>query len=84
MINLIYTILCIVSICIGFFYGYKLGKNEEIEKPTERIKEIVENHKEKKQEKRNAEQERKEVEKLNNILQNIDSYDGTNRNQREV
>lgn len=84
MLQLIYTILCIICLCMGFIYGYKIGRNEKIEKPIEKMKEIVTKFKEQKEEKRIAQEQTDEMKKFNNILQNIDRYDGTARNQKEV
>ena len=50
MINLIYTILCIVCLCAGFFIGHKTSDNKPIIKmsmpnPIKEIKNKVENKK---------------------------------------
>lgn len=79
MINLIYTILCISCLCMGFFVGFKIGKGKEEEiklpsiNPVEKIREI-----------RNKKEENKELDRLNQALENLDNYDGTGHNQKEV
>ena len=77
MINLVYTILCIACLIIGFFLGSK--KEEPINKinPIKTIKEKVETHQ--------AEKEiQEQLEELNKIANNIEKYDGTAEGQEEV
>ncbi|MCI8587931.1 MAG: hypothetical protein HFJ49_04910, partial [Clostridia bacterium] len=50
MINLIYTILCIICLCVGFFVGYKLQKKQTtketaIPNPIKTVKEKMQNKK---------------------------------------
>jgi hypothetical protein len=77
--DIIYTVLCIACLCVGFFVGYKINKPKEV-KPVEKPK-----TKAKKIENLAAEEEfKKSVEKWSTILDNINNYDGTSNNQREV
>lgn len=77
--DIIYTVLCIACLCVGFFVGYKINKPKEVklvEKPKAKAKKI---------ENTAAEEEfKKSVEKWSTILDNINNYDGTSNNQREV
>ena len=78
MFNLIYTILCILCLCIGFYFGFRIGKEKEI--PKVKIKapsQIIKEHKANKE-------EEKEMNRLNTILNNIDNYNGTSDYQQEV
>ena len=81
MINLIYTTLCIISLCIGFFVGYKIGKGEKIEvsvpNPVKTVKEKIEN-------KKQNDILNEKLEELNKIYYNIEHYDGTSNGQKEV
>lgn len=48
MINLVYVIMPIVAMMIGFYFGYRIGKDKEIPEvtiktPTEIVEEIKEN-----------------------------------------
>lgn len=71
--NLIYTIMPIVSLMVGFYFGYKIGKDHEIPKVEVKTPgKIIEEHKEKKKEK-------KETEELEQYLSNIDNFP---RNQK--
>ncbi len=81
MINLIYTILCILCLGMGFYFGYKIGKNEKIESPVKKVKEVKEKVKKDKKEEQEAKKIEKEIEKFNTVLENIASYPD---NQKEV
>ena len=48
MINLIYVIMPIIAMMVGFYFGYRIGKDKEIPEvtiktPTEIVEEIKEN-----------------------------------------
>ena len=68
------NVLCFV---IGAKVGQKVTKGEEIKLPTVNPLEAYKKHEQKK----NAEMAQN---RINTILQNIDSYDGTSRNQTDV
>lgn len=77
MINLIYTVLCIMCLVIGFFLGLK--KEETIKKiqPIKSIKEKIEEH-------QTDKEIQEQLEELNKIANNIEKYDGTAEGQEEV
>lgn len=82
MINLIYTILCIACLCIGFFAGQRTMKNNnttdiKIENPIKKAKEKIEETKINKE-------IQEQLEEFNKILDNIENYDGTSKNQKEL
>lgn len=81
MINLIYTILCISCLCIGFFAGRKDIKNNDVDfkisNPVKHIKEKIESEKYDKE-------VQEQLDELNKIAENIENYDGTPRNQKEL
>ena len=83
MINLIYTILCIACLCVGFFVGYKTSNpNKTISKvsmqnPIKTVKEKIENKKE-------QEAIQEQLDELNRIYENIENYDGSNKGQKEL
>lgn len=79
MISILYAILCVVCLCIGFFSGYNLNheKKIEVKSPIEEIKKKHEEHK-------YTEQRKEEVQQFNDILENIENYDGTGNNQKEL
>lgn len=83
MINLIYTILCIACLCIGFFVGYKIASLNKITgkvsipHPIKTVKEKIENKKE-------QEAIQEQLDELNRIYENIENYDGSNKGQKEL
>lgn len=86
IVNLIQNILTILCLCIGFLFGFKLGKlihNNNDNMPI--IKGI--DIKEKKKNKVSKEEERKyqeEKTKFEQIWENINNYNGDANNQRKV
>lgn len=81
MINLIYTILCILCLCIGFFVGYKMPKYEQtklkIPNPIKEIKNKIEDKKE-------QEKLQEQIDEINLIYENLENYDGTAESQKEL
>ena len=75
MINLIYTVLPIITLIVGFYFGFHIGKDKEI--PKVEIKtpvEIVEEHKEKKKERARKTKQKQDEEELEAYLGNLDRY----------
>ena len=70
MINLIYTILPVVCLITGFYFGFKIGKTLELpsipEKVKHPIKTIIEES------------------ELNKALKNLDNFDGTSESQEDI
>ena len=82
MINLIYSIFSILCLCIGFYFGWNLANKKELPeinpiKVTEKVHSEVVNLRKKK------EQENK-INTLNDIMNNINNYDGTGLNQKPI
>ena len=85
MINIVYTVLCIICLCLGFFVGYLINKPKKEEKkvivkkmkPVEKFKKHREN-------KEYENMVKEEMERYSTILDNINNYDGSSNNQREV
>lgn len=83
MINLIYTILCIACLCMGFFVGYRMPResksvnNVPLTNPIKAVKKKIED-------KKAQEEIQEQLEELNKIYQNIENYDGTENNQKEL
>lgn len=75
MINVIYTILPVISMIIGFYFGYRLGKDKEIpqieiKNPVEIVEDIMEKH------------ESKEFNNdLEDFMTNLDNYPN---NQKKI
>ena len=70
-------ILCIVCFWLGAKVGQTVSKGEEIKLPTVNPLKAYREHEAKKE----AEMEQ---DRINTIMQNIESYDGTGNGQREV
>ena len=66
LINLIYTILPIITMIIGFYFGFKIKKTDELPKVKTPVQ-IFEEHQEKVKIK-------EEASKLDAYLENIDNY----------
>ncbi len=83
MINLIYTILCIACLCVGFFVGYKTANGNRtankvsIPNPIKTVKEKIEDKKE-------QQEIQEQLEELNKIYGNLENYDGSNKGQKEL
>ena len=83
MINLIYTILCIACLCIGFFVGHKTaGEYKTVSKVS--IQNPIKTVKEKMQNKKEQETIQEQLDELNRIYENIENYDGSNKGQKEL
>ena len=71
MINLIYTILPIITLIVGFYFGYRIGKDKEIPKvELNPVKAIVKNV----EDKREREQAKKDEQEINDYLSNLDNF----------
>lgn len=73
------ALVCVCCFIIGAKVGQKVSRGEEISLPNP-----VEHWQEKHTQKEARKEAQREAEKVNAILQNIDSYDGTGANQKEV
>ena len=71
--QIIYSITTVLCLCIGFYFGYKIGKNNEL--PV-----LIKSRKQIKEEKK----EEKEINKLEKALNNLNRYDGTSKGQEEI
>lgn len=69
MINVILYITPIITLIVGFYFGFKIGKEKEIPEinPVKVVKENIEQAKEEKETK-------KEREILEQYMENIDNY----------
>lgn len=77
MISILYAIVCMSSLCLGFYFGFKIARQEPINSPVEVVKKKIE-------EKKEQEIYDEQIETFNNILHNINNYDGTSKNQKEI
>ena len=70
-------ILCIVSFVMGAKVGQTVAKGEKIEAPTVNPFKLYKEHK-------SRERAEEEMKKIDTILQNIETYDGTSNGQKDV
>lgn len=72
--NMVYAVLLFFALVKGIEIGMRIKKEE---KPVKTIKEVFKE----KSEKKELEENQK---KLNTIISNIESYDGTAKNQKDI
>lgn len=77
MTNLINTILPIVCLSAGFYFGFKIGKTSEIPKVPKEFRHPIKTMQETKR-------EEKVEEELNKAIRNLDNYDGTSLSQEDI
>ena len=77
------AIIYLVFIIAGFIMGRMTKPAEKEEAPSE-IKKIITNPLQTYREHKEKQEERKEMEYYETIMQNIESYDGTGANQKDV
>lgn len=70
---ILYSITTALCLCIGFYFGFKLGRTNELPK-------IIKTKQEKKQQ---EEQEKKKSE-LEKALNNLNRYNGSSKGQEEI
>lgn len=81
LLALVVGTLCIVCFFVGAKVGQTVSRGETIEVPELNPVKIVRESRERRQE---AQERRKEERRLDVILQNIESYDGTGLGQKDV
>ena len=84
MINLIQTILSILCLCIGFYFGFKIAKTKELPKVeinpikvADKIDTEIQTIKKKKEQK-------KSLNELNLAMQNMERFDGSSSGQKPI
>ena len=70
--QILYSITTALCLCIGFYFGFKIGRTNELPKM-----------KTKKEKKQQEEQEKKKSE-LEKALNNLNRYNGSSKGQEEI
>ena len=70
--QILYSIVTALCLCIGFYFGFKIGRTNELPKIKSRKQIKKEN------------EEEKEKTLLEKALSNLDKYDGTSKGQEEI
>ena len=71
--QIIYSITTALCLCIGFYFGFKIGRTNELPKLIKSRKQIKE-----------EQQEEKEINKLEKALNNLNKYTGTSKGQEDI
>ena len=71
--TILYSIIPALCLCIGFYFGFKFGKTNELP-----------NIKQETKESKIKKESLKEIEKMNRVLGNIDRYNGSSEGQEEI
>ena len=72
--QLLYSIITVLCLCIGFYFGFKIGKTDELPKI------IIKSKKEKQEEKELT----KELNILEKSINNLNRYGGTSEGQEDI
>ena len=70
--QILYSITTALCLCIGFYFGFKLGRTNELPRFKTRT------------ERKQVQEEKEEADVLNKILKNLDRYDGSSKGQEEI
>lgn len=71
--QILYSIITALCLCIGFYFGFRLGRTNELPKLI-RTKEQLKKEK----------QEEKEISRLERELKNLNNYTGTSKGQEDI
>ena len=70
--QILYSIVTALCLCIGFYFGFKLGRTNELPRFKTRT------------ERKQVQEEKEETDVLNKILKNLDRYDGSSKGQEDI
>jgi hypothetical protein len=70
--QILYSIVTALCLCIGFYFGFKLGRTNELPRFKTRT------------ERKQVQEEKEEADVLNKILKNLDRYDGSSKGQEDI
>ena len=71
--QILYSITTALCLCIGFYFGFKIGRTNELPKLIKSKKQI-----------NREKEEEKEISKLEKALKNLNEYSGTSKGQEEI
>ena len=71
--QILYSVTTALCLCTGFYFGFKIGRTNELPKLIKSKKQI---NKEK--------EEEKEISRLEKELKNLNNYTGTSKGQEEI
>lgn len=71
--QMLYSITTALCLCIGFYFGFKIGRTNELPKLIKSKKQI-----------NREKEEEKEISRLEKELKNLNNYTGTSKGQEEI
>lgn len=71
--QILYSITTALCLCIGFYFGFKIGRTNELPKLIKSKKQI-----------NREKEEEKEISRLEKELKNLNNYTGTSKGQEEI
>lgn len=74
--ELIYTIIAILCMCLGFYVGYKVGKDKELPKVSKEVKHPIKTIKDNIESNRAEKEQNERLQELQDDLAELDAYDG--------
>ena len=74
--ELIYTIISILCLCLGFYVGYRLGKDKELPKAPKEVIHPIRTIKDNIESSRAERAEDERLQELQDDLAELDAYDG--------
>lgn len=70
--QILYSIVTALCLCIGFYFGFKLGRTNEL--PRFKTK----------TERKQIQEDKDRLDKFNQALRNLDRFDGTSEGQEDI
>lgn len=70
--QILYSIVTALCLCIGFYFGFKLGRTNELP----RLKT--------KTERKQIQEDKDRLDKFNKALRNLEAFDGSSEGQEEI
>ena len=70
--QILYSIVTALCLCIGFYFGFKLGRTNELPRFKSRI------------ERKQIQEDKEKIDKFNKALKNLDRYDGSSEGQEDI
>ena len=70
--QILYSIVTALCLCIGFYFGFKLGRTNEL--PRFKTK----------TERKQIQEDKEKLDKFNKALRNLDRFDGSSEGQEDI
>ena len=70
--QILYSIITALCLCIGFYFGFKLGRTNELPKFKTKV------------ERKQIQEDKDKLNKFNKALRNLDRFDGSSEGQEDI